>query len=62
MYQHQKREQLTALWEVNQKNIIMKSFQNNNIGSEVKIKKENASDIISKSMFNLSTLMVESKF
>ena len=62
MYQHQKREQLTALWEVNQKNIIMKSFQNNKIGSEVKIKKENASDIISKSMFNLSTLMVESKF
>ncbi|SHI74076.1 hypothetical protein SAMN04488096_1158 [Mesonia phycicola] len=40
----------------------MKSFQNNKIGSEVKIKKENASDIISKSMFNLSTLMVESKF
>ncbi len=33
----------------------MKSFQNNISGSEVKkSKKENAPDIISKSMFNLS--------
>ena len=50
-------------WKEKWKDLFgVKSFQNNIIGSEVKIKKANASDIISKSMFNLSTLMVESKF